>query len=148
MPMGMPQARRVTRTASFSSRLMIYDAGGAPVGIVRYWEKVRTIFRSYPGRTPEFAVHLSDEGAAGLREALEAVVPGNACLQHFVAGMVEKDAAYLKAFIHTLDQALGDVVRSGHLGEIQWDTGRYWELMPLYHYVWTQESVQLVQVLP
>ena len=93
--------------------LMIYDAGGDPVGIVRSWEKVRTIFRSYPGRTPEFAVHLSDQGAAGLREALEAVVPGNACLQHFVAGMVEKDAAYLKAFIHTLDQALGDVAPDG-----------------------------------
>ena len=47
-----------------------------------------------------------------------------------------------------LGQALGDVTRSGRLGEIRWDAGRYWELMPLYHYCWTEESVQLVQVLP
>jgi len=44
--------------------------------------------------------------------------------------------------------ALGDVARSGRLGEIRWDADRYWELMPLYHYRWTEESAQLVQVLP
>ncbi len=47
-----------------------------------------------------------------------------------------------------LGQALRDVGRSGRLGEIRWDAGRYWELMPFYHYRWTEESVQLVQVLP
>ncbi len=47
-----------------------------------------------------------------------------------------------------LGQALDDVARSGRLGEIGWDAARYWELMPLYHYRWTEESVQLVQVLP
>ncbi|MCJ7548464.1 MAG: hypothetical protein MUQ30_02140, partial [Anaerolineae bacterium] len=47
-----------------------------------------------------------------------------------------------------LGQALDNVARSSRLGEIGWDAGRYWELMPLYHYRWTEESVQLVQVLP
>jgi branched-chain amino acid transport system substrate-binding protein len=47
-----------------------------------------------------------------------------------------------------LGQALGDVARRGRLGEIRWDARRYWELMPLYHYRWTEESVQLVQILP
>jgi len=47
-----------------------------------------------------------------------------------------------------LGQALDDVARSGRLGEIRWDAGRYWKLMPLYYYRWTEERVQLVQVLP
>ncbi len=91
--------------------LMVYNSDGKPIGFIRSWGNSHTIFRSSPGRTPEFSIRFENE--AGFDKEMAGAIPENVFLRNYVASMLKHGADHMSKFIKVLDKGLSCVEPGG-----------------------------------
>ncbi len=90
--------------ANFLDRsLLICSSSGQALGIIRKSADGGILFRSSPGRSPDFFLKA---GMDELDKAIQNAIPDNHFLGKYVAFLLEQDQGFLEKFMGILDQGL------------------------------------------
>jgi hypothetical protein len=104
--------------ANFLDRsLLVCSSSGQPLGIIRKSGDDGILFRSSPGRSPDFFLRA---GMDELDKAIQDAIPDNHFLGKYVAFLLEQDQQFLEEFMGILDLGLESIAPdTGEKGNIR-----------------------------
>ena len=105
-------------TANFLDRsLLVCSSSGQPLGIIRKSGDDGILFRSSPGRSPDFFLRA---GMDELDKAIQDTIPDNHFLRKYVVFLLEQDQRFLEEFMGILDLGLESIAPdTGEKGNIR-----------------------------